>query len=246
MFRTIWLMKRKPGMSPQAFRDYYETTHRLIGEKSAIGHAVSYERFYLYPMNPGDPEPIYDVVMQLCFPDRAVFDHCLTLSFGDPETTRIVVEDEEKLFDRTATVMFAAEDSCSKLLPLPPGETMFRTIWFARHREGMSHAECRDYYEAKHRLLGEYIMNGYAHDYDRHYLHPLMPGAAEPYYSFVMEMNFASRDRFDAMAATIGSDPALSQLLAEDEARYIDRDSAVHYRAERCASALPPVTVTAA
>jgi len=34
------------------------------------------------------------------------------------------------------------------------------------------------------------------------------------------------------MSEAIGGDPVLSQLLAEDEARYTERASAVNYRAE--------------
>ena len=30
MFRSIHLTKRKPGMSPEAFRDYYENHHSKL------------------------------------------------------------------------------------------------------------------------------------------------------------------------------------------------------------------------
>jgi hypothetical protein len=84
-------------------------------------------------------------------------------------------------------------------------------------------------------------MSGYAYDYDRHYLLPLMPGGPEPEFTFIMEMNFPSRARFEAMAASIVGDAALSQLLSEDEARYIDTSKSVRYRAERCASRMAPL-----
>ena len=32
-------MKRRPGMSIPEFREYYETQHRLIGEKYLAGYA---------------------------------------------------------------------------------------------------------------------------------------------------------------------------------------------------------------
>lgn len=53
-----------------------------------------------------------------------------------------------------------------------------------------------------------------------------------------MEMNFPARAAFEEMSAKIMADPTLSKLVAEDEARYIDRASAVHYRAEMSASTL--------
>ncbi|RYD91297.1 MAG: hypothetical protein EOP61_27860 [Sphingomonadales bacterium] len=165
---------------------------------------------------------------------------------NDPARREAFVEDELKLFDRAATVTYLAETCCSTLLALPPSDDIFRTVWFARRRAGMTAADCRAYYENKHRLLGEYIMNGFAYNYDRHHLGPIAPGAPEPDHAFVMEMNFPSRARFEEMAATIGADPVLCQLLAEDEARYTDRDSAVHYKAEVCVSAMPPLAMVAA
>ncbi len=241
MFRTIHLMKRRAGMSPEAFRDYYETRHSVLGKESADGYAVSYERHYLYPVNPGDPAPIYDVMMMLCFPDRATFERCVGAVARDPARAQIFVEDELKLFDRDSVVTVAAKDVSSTLPPLPPSDTLFRTVWFGQRRADMTVDECRTYYETKHRLLGEYIMGGYAYNYDRHYLQPLMPGAPEPEYTFTMEMNFPSRERFDAMGEAIMSDPALSRLLAEDEARYIIPERSVHYRAEVCRTELAPL-----
>jgi hypothetical protein len=223
MFRSIHLTKRKPGMSPEAFRDYYESHHSKLGAEFVNGYALSYARHYLYPVNPGDPEPIYDCLMMLCFPDRAAFEAATGRVANDPGFAKLFMDDG------------------STLPPVSHGDDVFRTIWFGRRRADMTRDECKTYYETKHRLLGEYIMSGYAINYDRHYLHQLGPGRPEPEYDFVMEMNFPSRERFDAMAANIVGDPALSQLLAEDEARYIDPAWSVRYRAERCESLLAPL-----
>ena len=241
MYRTIWLVKRKPGLTPQQFREHYETRHRPLGEKLINGYGLSYERYYLHPMGSEDAEPIYDAVMQLCFPDRAAYDHCTFAVQNNAETANRLAEDELKFLDREACVHFEAQDSSSSLQPLPPSSTIFRTVWFARHRPGMSHEQCRVYYENKHRLIGEYLINGYACSYDRHYLHQIAPDAPEPYYTFVMEMNFPSRASIDQVTANIAADPALGRLVAEDEARFIDRSSAVHYVAELSVSTLAPL-----
>ena len=241
MFRTIHLMKRRPGMSAEAFRDYYETRHAVLGKASADGYAVRYERHYLLPMSPDDPAPIYDVMMMLCFPDRATFEACTGKVANDPALCEAFVEDELKLFDRDSVATYLGDDVSSTLPPVEPSDDPFRTVWFGRRRADQSVAQCRRYYETKHRLLGEYIMSGFAYNYDRHYLLPLMPGAPEPDYTFVMEMNFPSRERFEAMSAGIMGDPALSQLLAEDEARYIDPARSVRYRAEVCRTELAPL-----
>ena len=47
MFKVIGLLKRRPDLTPEAFRDYYETHHRLIGEKYLKPYATRYMRRYL-------------------------------------------------------------------------------------------------------------------------------------------------------------------------------------------------------
>ena len=50
MIKVVTLLTRKPGMTRQAFIDYYESQHRLIGEKYLGGYAVKYQRRYLRPI----------------------------------------------------------------------------------------------------------------------------------------------------------------------------------------------------
>jgi hypothetical protein len=240
------LLKRKKGTTHQQFRDYYETKHRLLGEMTVNGYALSYDRYYLYNMDGDTAEPVYDAVTQMCFPDREACVRATSAVWNDPEKTKIIVDDEAAFLDRETTLHLEARDSFSKLQILPPSDTIFRTIWMARRRDGMTRDECQAYYENKHRLLGEYMMNGYAYNYDRHYLHNMAPDAPEPPYTFVMEMNFPSAERYAEMGGKIVGDPTLSQLVAEDEARYIDRTSAVHYRAELSSSVLQPLKSVAA
>ncbi|TAL02039.1 MAG: hypothetical protein EPO08_08180 [Rhodospirillaceae bacterium] len=241
MYRRIYLIKRKPGLTHRQFRDHYETKHRLLGEKAINGYGLSYERYYLYPMTSDGAESIYDAVMQLRFPDRDTSARCSEARRNNPELAKMIDEDELNFIARESCMQFEAQDSFSKLQPLPPSDDVFRVVWFARHRSGMTHEQCRAYYENKHRLLGEYLINGYAYTYDRYYLHKIAPDAPEPYYTFIMEMKLPTRDSFDQINANIVADPTLRRFIVEDEARYIDRASTVYYRAEVCASALEPL-----
>ena len=54
MFKTITLLKRRPGTTMAEFIDYYETHHRVIGEKYLRGHATRYVRRFLHPF----PNPL--------------------------------------------------------------------------------------------------------------------------------------------------------------------------------------------
>lgn len=231
MFRVISLLKRKPGLTHEQFRDHFESRHRQLRENAIAGFAISYERYYLQPMNEADAAPIYDGIVQTCFQGRDAYERCGSALENAPQLAESIAADEETFVERQACVHFEAQDSCSTLKPVEPGETVFRTIWFARHRPGMTHEQCKGYYENKHRFVGEYLVNGYAHSYIRRYLHRLAPDAPEPFYTFITEINFPSRERFEAMAAVIAGDATITQFVIEDEQRFIDRGSAVHYSA---------------
>ena len=50
MIKLIAPMKRRPGMSVDEFRDYYESKHRLLGEKYLAGYASKYLRRFIDPL----------------------------------------------------------------------------------------------------------------------------------------------------------------------------------------------------
>ncbi len=100
-YKLVLLLRRRPGMSVKDFRDYYETRHRLIGEKFSDG-VVRYVRRYLDPA----PQAIgaaaelpFDVITEVWFDDKAIYDQVLaaTATGNLPDE---VIADEERLFDR--------------------------------------------------------------------------------------------------------------------------------------------------
>ncbi len=118
MFKVIGLLKRKPGMSVEAFREYYETHHRVIGEKYLKHHAVKYLRRYLTPF--ADPltgnqaDQPCDVVMEIWYRDREAFDAAVA-TFVQPDVAAEIADDEEKLFDRNNNRFFFV-DECESTL----------------------------------------------------------------------------------------------------------------------------------
>ena len=88
-------------MSIEEFREYYETRHRLIGEKYLTGYASRYIRRFMNPLpdrsgNLTDPE--YDVILEIWYPDEETFRRC-GQSLSQPDVAQEIGEDEEKLFD---------------------------------------------------------------------------------------------------------------------------------------------------
>ncbi|MBQ62158.1 MAG: hypothetical protein CMQ19_08785 [Gammaproteobacteria bacterium] len=101
MIKLVMPMKKRPGMSTAEFREYYETHHRVIGEKYLAGFASRYFRRFLNPLpdrsgNLTDPD--YDVILEIWYPDEATFQAC-GQRLSQPEIAREIAEDEEKLFD---------------------------------------------------------------------------------------------------------------------------------------------------
>jgi len=105
-YKILLLMKRKPGMSMEAFRDYYENRHVPLAMANSGGHdsgIVRYMRRYLTSLphaESGTNEELpYDVVSELWFDDEAKFrgtvEYLSTTIMNDA-----VVEDELNLFDR--------------------------------------------------------------------------------------------------------------------------------------------------
>lgn len=123
MIKTIGLLKRRPGMTVAEFRAYYETHHRVIGEKYLSGFASRYMRRFITPSanrETGEvPEPDFDVVLEIWYPDRATFEAC-GRALSAPEAVAEITADEERLFDRPKMRFFVIDEECESDLPDVP------------------------------------------------------------------------------------------------------------------------------
>jgi hypothetical protein len=101
MFKIMAFISRKPGTSPEAFREYYETLHtHLVG--SVAPPMKAYRRNYLNfaePFKRGEEQIDFDVVTEMEFEDRAECERWFT-AFRNPGAAERVAEDEEKFLDR--------------------------------------------------------------------------------------------------------------------------------------------------
>lgn len=115
VYKLMLFLKRRPGMSVEAFRDYYETRHVVLCEKYSVG-LKRYVRRYLEPVG-GEGELPFDVITELWFDDEA---RCRMVAefvaAGEPPAEVIV--DEEKLFDRPASrvaIVVERESDCAAI-----------------------------------------------------------------------------------------------------------------------------------
>ncbi len=109
MIRLMTLLKRKAGMSKADFTAYYESHHRVIGEKVLTGYATRYVRHHLHPLDGETLDQDLDVILELEFPDQAAMD-AFFASASQPAIAEEIATDEEQLFDRTRLRIFTVED----------------------------------------------------------------------------------------------------------------------------------------
>lgn len=117
MFKVFVLLKRKAGLSMADFIEHYESRHAGLGIEHAK-YIRYYCRHYLYPGD--DPltgevhEPEYDVVTEVHFESREAFDANNQL-MRQPDVLQTMIEDEEKIFDRSKNRLVFVEDRISVL-----------------------------------------------------------------------------------------------------------------------------------
>ncbi len=112
---VLTLLKRREGMSKSDFIAYYESRHRLIGEKVLSGWASRYVRKHLHPLEGTDMAHDFDVVLEIDFPDQQTCDACFA-AMADPAIMDEIVTDEERLFDRARMRTYRVEE-CASVLP---------------------------------------------------------------------------------------------------------------------------------
>ena len=118
MYKVVGLLKKHADLSSEAFRDYYEGHHRVIGEKYLSQYASRYTRRYLKPFD--DPvsgyggEHFYDVILEIWYYSEAAFQSANAL-FAQPEIAREIAEDEEKLFERSSNRFYTVSEAESTM-----------------------------------------------------------------------------------------------------------------------------------
>lgn len=115
MYKTCFFLKRRAGLTVAEFRNYYETHHRVIGEKYLLQHAVYYSRRYLSPLAeiPAEGAPFgHDVMTEIWYPDRTAFEATMAI-LSQPDAMAEIIADEEQLFDRAAHRAFEIDECVS-------------------------------------------------------------------------------------------------------------------------------------
>jgi len=119
MIKTVGLLKRRKGMSVEDFRAYYESTHRVIGERVLAGYSCKYMRRFLNPSSDSQAatfgaEGDFDVVLEIWYPDDATAEACQK-HLATFDIAAEILADELKLFDRDKNRFFTVTESVSDM-----------------------------------------------------------------------------------------------------------------------------------
>ena len=116
--KILWLLKRRPDITPAQFREHYERSHAAIARKY-VGHLLlGYTRNYQTEAWGGtatDPGGFsrrsfdYDCITELEVADEAAYEEMGRI-FGSPAAAAELIEDEHKFLDREATVMLRCDE----------------------------------------------------------------------------------------------------------------------------------------
>ncbi len=115
MYKIIFLIKRKPTLTHEQFKDHYEKSHARLAHKY-LGHLmISYVRNYI-PVALGSRKhgnkPVdfgFDVITEWILPNEEAWLE-IDRIFKDPVIWEEFLADEHRLFDRDATITFRLKD----------------------------------------------------------------------------------------------------------------------------------------
>ena len=138
MFKVIHLVKRKPHLTHEQFRDHFERSHAAMAQKFC-GHLFSeYRRNYVnVVLGGGDPrvpgsgfgemEWGWDLLSEWILPSEENFLEIQRI-MESPEIKHYFQEDEDRFIDRTACVMMPCTAVCNTGTELDPKGTVFDTV----------------------------------------------------------------------------------------------------------------------
>lgn len=112
MFKVLVFLIRKPGMTPEAFRDHYETRHvplALATFPELVEHRRNYPGENGSFFAPDVTMPAWDAISEMRFADRAGFDAMLA-RIADPVASAEISADELRFLDRPRCGMMIVEE----------------------------------------------------------------------------------------------------------------------------------------
>lgn len=115
--KIICLLKRNSALSRDEFIDHYENRHvKLVS--NLLPFFSEYKRNYInvedayrtdHLDNQASSEPPFDVVTELSFASRAMYEQ-MVAALADPVIGKAIADDEDHVFDRSAMAVYMVDE----------------------------------------------------------------------------------------------------------------------------------------
>jgi uncharacterized protein (TIGR02118 family) len=117
MVKLIGLLKKKAGLTRQEFIDYYENTHAPLARRT-LPMGEDYRRSYPQTVRVEgrevEGEPEFDVIAEVWFRDQTAYE-AFSRAILDPQKRAVIVADEERFLDRSASRIMIVEEHRSPI-----------------------------------------------------------------------------------------------------------------------------------
>lgn len=207
MVKSINFLKRKPGMSVEAFQEYWRTSHAELVKK--IPELRKYVQCHTLLSGYRKGEPVYDGVAELWYDDTDTMRRIADL----PES-RVALADDENFLDMSKMAFILTEEHVQK--EGPTDSSMVKLVEFVTRKPGMEVEAFQEYWRTVHGPLAAKIpmIRRYVQCHTR--LSAYRAGR-QPLYDGVAEVWFNSTDAMRQSEKT----PEYAAVRA-DEPNFID------------------------
>lgn len=207
MIKAIYFIKRKPGMTLEAFREYWLKDHAALVLK--VPGLVKYVQSHTMDSGYRKHEPIYDGIAELWYEN--LDDMRKT---ADTPISRDTLADNEKFLDMSKFAFILTKERVQKENPVEPGAP--KMVAFLKKRPDLSVEAFQNHWNTVHGKLGRAVPGA------RRYVqcHPVLTSYANgrtPLWDGIAEVWFDSDDAMRSNADT----PQFKAVLA-DEPNFLD------------------------
>jgi uncharacterized protein (TIGR02118 family) len=244
MFKQVCLLTRRPGMSMDEFKDYYENAHAPL-LAPMMPAARRYVRRFVQPeksLVTGEVCTVpFDCLMELWWESRAEFESCMA-SLGEGDAFQRIYADEEKIFASHDNPVFSVEEHDSPMRgfedrPALDGRRQadgqmgtLKLVFLLKRKPGMTIEGFKDYYETRHSKLAENALPRVLR-YTRRYVqpekNPITLQAIELPFDVIMEIWAESRADWDAMQAALAGTDLATAIWEDEENLFASHDNPV-------------------
>lgn len=220
----IGLFKKRPDLTSEEFRQYYETQHAPFN-LTHFGHLFrGYSRSYIATDHGRAERPI-DVATRIEFADAAALEEMFAYSAATPGHQQAIADDEARFMDRPETHMLLTSDDLRTTMAGARTASPATITAIIKRRPGMSHEEFRDYYESAHVPLVaghfQHLITAYTRSYVVRDFTCTAPD--DQPVDVVSYIEYSDAAAMREMFAQLAANPEVGAAINADEAKFMDR-----------------------